>query len=353
MTGLAITEAGESLSVSVALATYNGERYLRDQLNSLASQAALPDELVITDDCSTDGSVALVRDWSATAPFPVTVSVNPERLGYRSNFRRAANLCSSDLIFFADQDDIWLPNKIRRVVAAVGPETLLVYHGALLVDQDGKMLGQLHDYAEQRAKLASIPLPPWHFSHGLVQAFRRELLAYDAFWDQGYDHYTGTDIVAHDQWYFFLAMALGEVRYVPEDLLLYRQHATNTFGTKYRTKYQKLVDRFVHEGWADRNAAIAAARRSDILMSIAELRADGEGSKILSMARAYGRLAGKLQRRHETFCAEWPGRRFASLCKSIAAGDYHDYPWGFDVRSIPRDVIAGVLKGQARKGQSE
>ncbi|MGI4744834.1 MAG: glycosyltransferase, partial [Janthinobacterium lividum] len=87
-------------SISIAMATYNGARYLRQQLDSLARQTYLPAELVVTDDMSTDGTEAVVMEFAATAPFPVRFFRNEQRLGYRHNFTRAVSYCTSDLIAF-------------------------------------------------------------------------------------------------------------------------------------------------------------------------------------------------------------------------------------------------------------
>jgi len=100
-------------SVSVAMATYNGSRYIREQLASLASQSCVPTELVITDDSSDDGTLELASDFARDAPFPMRLYRNPKRLGYRANFMRAASLCRSDLIAFCDQDDVWYRHKIE------------------------------------------------------------------------------------------------------------------------------------------------------------------------------------------------------------------------------------------------
>src|SRR4051812_16300560 len=98
--------------ISIALATYNGEKYLSAQLESLALQTRLPAELVVCDDCSTDRTIDIIDEFIARAPFPVRVARNESRLGFVNNFMRAAQGCRADLIAFCDQDDIWEPNKL-------------------------------------------------------------------------------------------------------------------------------------------------------------------------------------------------------------------------------------------------
>jgi len=98
--------------VSIALATFNGEKYLVPQLESLAGQSQLPAELIISDDCSVDRTLEIARDFAGRAPFPVRILRNERRIGFRANFMRAVEHCGSDLVAFCDQDDIWEPEKL-------------------------------------------------------------------------------------------------------------------------------------------------------------------------------------------------------------------------------------------------
>ncbi len=107
------------MTIAVALATYNGERFLQEQLDSLASQSRLPDQLVIRDDGSTDTTLDIIEAFKRTAPFPVEVLPGGEKLGPTMNFLTAAQACSADYVAFCDQDDIWLPTKLERCEAAL------------------------------------------------------------------------------------------------------------------------------------------------------------------------------------------------------------------------------------------
>src|ERR1700728_4505611 len=100
--------------ISVALCTYNGERFLRHQLESIQQQTRLPDELVVCDDRSTDQTLAIVRELAGTVSFPVVIDQNHETLGSARNFEKAIRLCTGDLIALSDQYDIWYPNRLQR-----------------------------------------------------------------------------------------------------------------------------------------------------------------------------------------------------------------------------------------------
>src|SRR3954454_9678676 len=98
------------MKVSVALASYNGARFIDEQLASLAAQTRPPDELVVCDDGSTDDTLDHVERFAATAPFEVRIVRNAENLGFSGNFQRVLALVRGDIVFICDQDDIWYPD---------------------------------------------------------------------------------------------------------------------------------------------------------------------------------------------------------------------------------------------------
>jgi glycosyltransferase involved in cell wall biosynthesis len=128
--------------VSVALATYNGRKFLGAQLGSLAAQEVLPHDLVIADDGSSDDTLTIAHAFARSAPFPVLVLRSEQRLGYAANFIKAARACTGDLIAFSDQDDVWRRDKLRRMREVFGdPEVMLAYHNARLIDEAGREIG--------------------------------------------------------------------------------------------------------------------------------------------------------------------------------------------------------------------
>ena len=126
-------------STSVALCTYNGERFLSQQLESLAAQTVLPDELVICDDASSDGSIRILEVFAKNAPFIVRIFKNPKNLGYIKNFEQAIGLCSMDVIFLCDQDDYWESEKLNQVLKVFDTEedVGMVLHGFRKIDLNG------------------------------------------------------------------------------------------------------------------------------------------------------------------------------------------------------------------------
>lgn len=124
------------IKVSVAMATYNGSKYLNQQLDSLASQDYLPFELVVCDDNSSDDTIAILTHFARRAPFPVFIHKNSSNIGPIANFFKAISYCSGDWISFCDQDDVWLKHKIHDVVIAVqsNPNCICVFQYASLTN---------------------------------------------------------------------------------------------------------------------------------------------------------------------------------------------------------------------------
>lgn len=144
------------MRISIAMATCNGARHLGEQLRSFAVQQRLPDELVVADDASTDGTRDLVEAFARSAPFPVRLVVNPARLGLAGNFGRALSLASGDLVFLSDQDDVWFPEKIAVVagLAAADPAHACFINDAWLADGELRRVGASK---MQRIRAAGLP----------------------------------------------------------------------------------------------------------------------------------------------------------------------------------------------------
>ncbi len=130
--------------ISIAMTTYNSERFVREQLESFVRQERLPDELVVSDDASSDQTVDIVRDFSAGAPFPVRLLINDTNVGIAKNFERAITQCTGDVIFLSDADDCWYPQKILLMERALEstPQAALAVCNSDLVNERLDPLGK-------------------------------------------------------------------------------------------------------------------------------------------------------------------------------------------------------------------
>src|SRR5579862_2176323 len=106
------------LTISVAMCTFNGERFVSAQLESIATQSRPPDEVVICDDGSSDGTQEIVRKFALSSPFPIRFAVNPRNLGSTKNFEQAISRCEGAIVALADQDDVWYRYKLERIEKA-------------------------------------------------------------------------------------------------------------------------------------------------------------------------------------------------------------------------------------------
>ena len=129
----------EMLKISVAMATYNGESYIKEQLVSLAEQIRRPDEVIIADDCSQDSTVDIIKEFIAERELPWKLVEGKTNLGFKKNFRKALSLTTGDVVFLCDQDDVWCEDKIECIsgVFADNPQALAVNSSFTVIDGEG------------------------------------------------------------------------------------------------------------------------------------------------------------------------------------------------------------------------
>ncbi len=213
------------------MATYNGERHLRDQLHSLADQTYLPFELQVGDDGSTDNTLAILDDFARAAPFPVTVHTNVVSGGYGQNFVDTARRCSGDWIAFCDQDDVWLPNKLQRIAAAietVAADCHLLFHAVDVVDEHLSPLGRRVP-ARPRSTTHPLQSHPLFWSHlGFAEVISRRLATALDPDVRAPTPYADDGVYPHDSWYALAGQMLGPTVEMADSLALYRRHGGTT-----------------------------------------------------------------------------------------------------------------------------
>jgi glycosyltransferase involved in cell wall biosynthesis len=340
------------VAVSVAMATYNGARYIRQQLDSLAAQSYPPSELVITDDGSTDETLKLVEEFAAHAPFPVFVHRNETRLGYRANFLRAAALCTSDLIAFCDQDDVWHQRKLEICVPLFdNPDVLLAYHNAITMASDGRPIGLLDDWVLPQLINPPLSVGPWPFVKGFTQIFRRSLPLLPALWSQSIDYAQMSERMAHDQWFFFLSSALGSIAYIKEPLAYYRQHDGNEVGV-FGPHHPAGSVRLFFANFADTYAHFAdCASKCAFILDRAKENWTGTWYDRASIAAAkYQRLGQHYAARRILYTAPDARHRVEAFRKILLSGGYERHErYNFGLKSLAKDALLGVVMGQRLK----
>lgn len=245
------------MRLSIAMCTYNGAQFLEAQLQSFLEQSVQPDELIVFDDCSGDNTVALLEAFQQTAPFTVEIFQNEHNVGSSINFGNAIAKTTGDIIFLADQDDVWLPHKLERMrdVFVAQADVGVVYSDAWIVDQTLQKTGQ-----RMWQTLANTPTAHQHrfanllhrnYLTGAMMAFRASLnpivLPISRHW-------------VHDYWIALLAVHLTEFYALNEPTILYRQHNANQIGLTHQAPVWQRMQRTLKTPVAKYQAAYEGVR---------------------------------------------------------------------------------------------
>ena len=215
-------------TIAVVVATFNGATYLLAQLESIIQQTYKPAQIIIVDDASSDDTVGIAQAFAAVHP-EVMVVQNETRLGYIKNFEKGMLLANANYVALSDQDDIWVPHKLEKLLAAIGDQ-MLAYSDSELIDANGKLLHQkMSSIKNQPAYHTPVMYAIGAWAPGHAMLFKKELI------DKAVPF---PILVTHDFWLGFVATCYSTMVYVNEPLVHYRQHTQNAIGadtTKNKT----------------------------------------------------------------------------------------------------------------------
>lgn len=231
------------MTKSVALCTYNGEKYLKEQIDSILSQENPVDEIVICDDGSTDGTIAILKEYETQFPHLFQIFINSENLGYVRNFEKALSLCKNDIVFLCDQDDVWYKNKVKVIEDYFSQNSTisLVAHNLNLLGLEvgNETYWELKNFEIQEKnvsqdKLLEYVLVKGNPFPGMSLTIRKDLL-------KKYLPFKNIDsIIIHD--YEIIIKALRDEKFgMVENILgAYRQHEAQSIGyKKKKTNHHK------------------------------------------------------------------------------------------------------------------
>jgi hypothetical protein len=234
--------AARPLRLSAVVATYQGERYLLEQLRSMLEQTIGLDEIVIVDDCSTDSTLAIAEDVKSNSAIPIRILPCDSNVGIRRNFERGLLATSGDIVFLADQDDAWRSDKVARVLEEFNmrPGLNLLFTNARLIDQAGN---PLHDTLFRALRIAGSErrrvrsgqafeaLLRRNLATGTTMAIRRSALLGSLPIPEGW---------LHDEWIAMATAACGQIDFLDLPLTDYRQHDGNQIGAPRATLLSTL-----------------------------------------------------------------------------------------------------------------
>lgn len=339
------TPSDQRPTLSIALCTYNGATYLREQWASILAQEWLPDEVIVSDDGSTDGTLDLLYELAEAAPFRVTVLTNASPLGYNGNFAKAIAACTSQLIFLCDQDDAWLPHKTRTLATYLldHPDRDVVFGNALVADAsltptnqqfwDVVRFGAADQQAWQAGQAMHVLLNGNRVmgcAMAFRQSFRLRALPIPANVPGGY---------AYDGWLALVAAATNQIGFVAELLQLYRTHPTQQIGVRPPESAPpvRFLDRFNR----DRDLKLAPFRNLQTCwQTLLSMLTERVGSQAVGLAQLQHRL------NHITMRATLANSRVARLLpvtRHLLAGDYHRYADADANQLAPYVAAAGDL----------
>jgi glycosyltransferase involved in cell wall biosynthesis len=330
-----------SSECTVVMATYNGAQYLAEQLVSLDQQTVPPARLIVSDDGSSDDTKQILACYAKKAAFDVMIVDGPQQ-GYAENFWSAARLADTRYVAWADQDDVWHPQKILKCVQALkGYEADFVSHSTTVVDSQLRPLGRfLPDYQGTRV-LRAAEGDPFNIAPGLACVFKRELLSEVAWADRPLSHMHMRQ-VGHDQAVELIAYAFHPRVQLSERLAYYRQHSSNTQGDPTVTGLARKVSIALKVS-ADDYARFSSRAQgyADYISKMSN--SDDPAVRSFQAAAARARYRAEI-RNGKTFCA-----RLRSLIESTSKGTYRSTDnGGFGAPALVNDSFASVVSGMNR-----
>jgi glycosyltransferase involved in cell wall biosynthesis len=306
------------MTTAVAIALYNGERFLYKQLESIRTQAKTPDQVVFCDDGSTDNTVAMVNDYIQKHGLADkwTLVINEKNLGYARNFFKAMSLCQADLIFLGDQDDIWKSDKIEKMTAVMEQNShidLLCSKFEIMDGEDRVMHGVLARKQKETFALRSVnnrDLLRGFYWLGMLMCVRRDYL-------QTLLPVAKDLTIAHDRVLSHCAADQG--RFYEYDYVgaFHRRHENNTAREEHRVS--KLLDlpkklmeigvsRKLWEDMLDSDLPLSQKSRQQIVQRLALLEKRDVALRNKSLAkvlRLYADDGGQYLRKASLLCDIW------------------------------------------------
>lgn len=256
--------------VSVVMCTYNGAKYVKEQLDSILQQTVADFELVVCDDCSNDGTWEILQEY-ASGHDVIRLFKNEQNLGFLKNFEKAMGLASGEYIALSDQDDIWMPNHLEVLMNLLGERTIACGN-SLLVDENGNSLGMSLKEQEDLTVVSENPLDlalsvmvyrnPFQ---GAAMLFRRSFLEKALPIPEGINY--------HDSWFAALACFMEGISYTDEVILCYRMHGENLSGLHSKKSRGSILNkRYEGKYIVDRPIMLEAMVNRKVLDSFSKKR---------------------------------------------------------------------------------
>lgn len=313
--------------ISVAMTAYNGEKFLKEQLDSIIKQSRQVDQLVVCDDGSKDGTVGLINEFSLTAPFPVKVVINEKNLGSTKNFEKAISLCEGDIIILCDQDDVWLYDKVKILedVFLANPQCLMAFTDAMVVDEMNNPLYKLwpvfnFNKKEQTLLKKGDGLKIFIGNNvvtGATAAIKKSLFE---------KAYPFPAKLVHDYWMAAISVLDGSLFFSDAVTINYRSHSAQQLGTGTSENigfFQKINQSFIN---------------NNIIMNLAQITLKEFNYRFHLTQEQHKLFTDKIE--FYLFRCNLPSARLMripGIIKNLFLGNYYKFASGF--LSIFKDLL--------------
>lgn len=293
--------------ISVALCTYNGGRYLREQLDSIALQTRQPVELVACDDGSSDDTVSILVGFSDRVNFPVRIFKNSQRLGSTRNFDQAISLATGEFIALCDQDDRWAPEKLDRLSRFLIRDESIggVFSDADIIDSQSNPIGmtifEKHKFsARKQRQFLESPITVL-LKHSIITGstlmFRASLRSRSLPIPESW---------VHDGWLAWMLSVHARIALTTETLTAYRVHAGQQIGVgtpggtrgselkdetrrehyaRVALQYDELLSRLIAEGWGEQDEVVVKTREKISFLRRQSALSSSASVRVLQMVR--------------------------------------------------------------------
>jgi glycosyltransferase involved in cell wall biosynthesis len=224
------------MKTSVALCTYNGEKHIKAQLESILNQTVAIDEIIICDDKSNDKTIEIIEQIKLDNPKKIYLYKNEVNLGSNKNFEKAISTCTGDFIFLSDQDDIWKENKVEKIIQhfSENPATEAVFtNGNLINDKNEKINTHtlwdsvffIENQLEKPINLFKLIRSKRNMVTGATLCIKKETKQYILPFPEINKYY-------HDEWIAIIIASRKKIDYIAEELISYRIHSGQQIGSK-------------------------------------------------------------------------------------------------------------------------
>ena len=231
--------------IEILLATYNGEKYVGEQIDSIINQTYNNWELLIRDDNSKDRTLEILKEYEKKDKRIKVIEDKKGNLGFVKNFEELLNNSKEDWVMFSDQDDYWLENKIEKYVAILNTSSedilkkpMLIHSNSFICDDNLEIIKDEFINSKIANKYSEDDFYFAYFVQGSTVLINRAIIDLALPFSK--------NVTVHDRYFHLLAEFLGKRIFINETLIKYRQHSNNKIGAKSSVISKILKKRYFH-----------------------------------------------------------------------------------------------------------